>query len=363
MGNHQVSSSQKLGVDNSAHAKDTSNKTEKKKITSYKTEQKCGIINTFAVLVWIGWMGTIVYASVILFILYMNCSEDACVVNYHALRFCCTAWTTVCAISIAFPRSFPGERLYQYPAKWIMSCAEEYFGLQTVFEDEDAIRDSDKAIIFALEPHDMLPFSVFAFSPYLKRVPGKEVSALMTSVVFALPFIKQVYTWVGGNPVDKKTFLSRLGNNLAVSFVPGGVQEVTMMDPNKPDEILLFLKKRKGFIKIALQTGSPIVPVFNFGLIGSYKYFLPRGKLMSKFARFIGFLPVIFWGRFGIPMGIPNPNVQTLVFGEVIQVPKEEQPTQESIDKYHALVVDEMGKLFERHKEQYGYSDRTLRIV
>lgn len=365
MGNQESHSSQQA---DSYPVEDTSstnlNKIEKKKkITSYKTEQNCGLFNSFAIIAWIGWMGIIVYASVILFMLYLNCSEDACIVDYRALRLCCTAWATACVISIALPRNFPGEQLSQYPAKWIMSCAEEYFGLQTVFEDEDAIRNSEKAIIFAMEPHDMLPFSVFAFSPYLKRVPGKRNSALMSSAVFSLPFIKQVYTWVGGNPVDKKTFMSRLGKNLAVSFVPGGVQEVTLTDPNKPNEIILFLKKRKGFIKIALKTGSPIVPVFSFGLVGCYKYYLPQGKLMTKFARLIGFLPVIFWGRFGIPMGIPHPNLITLVFGEVIQVPKEEEPTQESIDKYHALVVTRMEELFERHKEKYGYSDRTLKIV
>lgn len=50
-----------------------------------------------------------------------------------------------------------------------------------------------------------------------------------------------------------------------------GVQEVLLMDPNnEPEKLVVFLKERKGFVKLALENGSALVPTFCFGLDGSY---------------------------------------------------------------------------------------------
>ena len=141
------------------------------------------------------------------------------------------------------------------------------------------------------------------------------------------------------------------------------MQEVTFLDPCKPDEVLLFLKKRKGFIKIALETGSPIVPCYAFGLMGSYSFWVPKGRVIAKLSRIIGFMPMLFFGRFGIPMGIPKPQKLHLVFGKPIKIPKEDMPSQESIDKYHKIFLEEMESLFEKYKKSNGYGHRNLKII
>jgi len=163
--------------------------------------------------------------------------------------------------------------------------------------------------------------------------------------------------------VDKKTFRDRLSRNKSVAFIPGGVQEVTLIDINKPDEIVLYLNKRKGFIKLAIETGTPIVPTFSFGLAGTYDYWVPKGKFIDMLSRTIGFVPILFFGRYGIPLGIPKPRKIHLVYGKEIVVPQEDIPSNESIEKYHKLFIDELISLFERHKEANGYEKKTLRIV
>lgn len=42
----------------------------------------------------------------------------------------------------------------------------------------------------------------------------------------------------------------------------GGAQEAMK---SKPGEYKIYLKKRKGFIKVVLETGASLVPVFSFG--------------------------------------------------------------------------------------------------
>ena len=68
-----------------------------------------------------------------------------------------------------------------------------------------------------------LPYAVFAFNPTLRRLPGKvgeDGCCLMTSAVFNIPFLRQVYSWVKGFPVDKRTFLGRLHRGESFAFTP-----------------------------------------------------------------------------------------------------------------------------------------------
>jgi 2-acylglycerol O-acyltransferase 2 len=48
------------------------------------------------------------------------------------------------------------------------------------------------------------------------------------------------------------------------------------------DSETAFLKKRKGFIRVAMQCGSPIVPCFAFGQGGTYSWYRPGPPLLSE---------------------------------------------------------------------------------
>lgn len=335
------------------HSSGSSNDSSKWKI--HDTPQDSGLLPTIAVTLWLGWNG-----FVLLLILYTIFLAD----KWQRIVI-----FGVVTLSLVLPANFPGALGYRM-GDWMMQQAEKYFGLKTVIEDEeDLIRHSEqnKALIFAFNPHDMLPYAVFAFSPALRRLPGKIGefhNCLMTSAIFSIPFIRHVYTWVSGLSVDKKTFLGRLHSGESFTFTPGGVQEVLMLNPKSPSDVILYLKKRKGFIKLALTTGSPVVPVFAFNLDGSYSYWFPRGRLTEKISRAAGIVPIVFWGRWFIPFGIPHPQKIHVVIGQAIDVPKEgDNVTQESIDKYHGIFMEELEALFERHKQEAGYGDRHLKII
>lgn len=270
------------------------------------TPQDSGFLPTVGVTLWLGWNGIIL--GLILYAIFLAGQwQRVFIVGLFTL-------------SMGLPVNFPGALGYRL-GDWMFFQAEKYFGLKTVVEDEEGLTrhaNQNKAIIFAFNPHDMLPYSIFAFGPSLKRLPGKigdDTRALMSSAIFSVPFIRQVYTWVGGLPVDKRTFLARLNNGQSFAFSPGGVQEVLNLNPAKPNELILYIKNRKGFIKLALTTGSPVVPVFSFNLDGSYGYWMPRGKMMEKVSRILGFAPMLFWGRWLIPFGIPNPRKAHVVIG------------------------------------------------
>ncbi len=48
--------------------------------------------------------------------------------------------------------------------------------------------------------------------------------------------------------------------------------------------------------------------------------------------------------------------------GKPIPVPQKDEPTQEEIDAMHEQLMDAMVKLFDTHKEAYGWADKKLII-
>jgi len=61
--------------------------------------------------------------------------------------------------------------------------------------------------------------------------------------------------------------------------------------------------------------------------------------------------------------GIPKPQNIHVVIGKPIFVPHEENPSQESVEQYHAKFLEETENLYYRHRGENGYGNRNLRIV
>ena len=80
----------------------------------------------------------------------------------------------------------------------------------------------------------------------------------MTGVLFKIPIIRHVYTWMSASNADKMNCLKLLESGISVTLNPGGVAEVAELGNRK--ERTLFLKNRFGFTKLALEAGVPIVP-------------------------------------------------------------------------------------------------------
>jgi len=340
-------------LSNNGQTSSTTTQLAKEQWLVHDIPQDCGLLPTIGVLFWIGWLGILPWLFVLTFLFG----------SFQALQLV----LATCILSLILPRYFLGD-LGMKIGDWLVWHGAKYFGLKTTIEDPKALLElsrQQKTPIFSLEPHHLLPFSAVAFHPVLKRIPGyTNCCVLISSAIFQVPFMRQVFSWTHGFSADKKTFRSLLKKKRPPVLIPGGVHEVTLMDPLHPDHLTLYLNKRKGFIKLALENGSPIVPAFSFHLDECYGFWLPSGKLYSNFARILGFAPVFFWGRHGIPLGLPKPKKVHVVIGSPIDVPHEgEFVKEESIEKYHKVFLIELTSLYERHKHTEGYGNKTLIIT
>lgn len=138
----------------------------------------------------------------------------------------------------------------------------------------------------------------------------------------------------------------------------GGAQEAIH---SRPGNYTLNLKQRKGFVRVALMHGAPLVPVLSFGEVDIFDQ--AESKDGSRLRRFqdslkkmTGIMPVLINGRgflqhsFGI---IPRRRPITMVVGAPIEVTKIANPNKDDVDRLHDIFCDELKKLFDAHKTQY----------
>ena len=77
-----------------------------------------------------------------------------------------------------------------------------------------------------------------------------------------------------------KNCLSEPANGVT-TLVVGGAQEALQ---GTDDTIELILKNRKGFVKLALETGADLVPCFGFGEQQIFQMLqMPEGSKMRRF--------------------------------------------------------------------------------
>ncbi|KAJ3302389.1 diacylglycerol O-acyltransferase 1 [Blyttiomyces sp. JEL0837] len=232
----------------------------------------------------------------------------------------------------------------------------------------------EKNYIFMCHPHGVYCLGLFANitgnrSTFAKYFPGIQVYMTTLPLNFRFPGWREFVLSMAGvsvdrpaleallvPPKDKKGEVKSIANpkqGRAVLLIVGGGEEYTYMEPQTLD---LVLKKRKGFAKLALTTGTSLVPILTFGENDLYaRIDTPFVRKMTAFTqRLAHFAFPAFKGRWGI---VPNRIPLVTVVGEPLHVEKVEHPTHEQIDALHAKYLDHLTKLYEEYKDDF-FKDR-----
>lgn len=246
---------------------------------------------------------------------------------------------------------------------------------------------ADRNYIFAAFPHGVLTTSCFlSFATdttgFWKMFPGIRSRVVTLDLHLLIPFFREVcFSWGAAScsregitnlleaPNDPKHPRNRDGfTSNAVVLIVGGAAESLHCRPNNYQ---LVLKRRKGFCRIALKTGSPIVPVINFGEVDLFDQPAnPPGSRLRRFQEWVksttGIAPVAFVGRgfFQYSYGlIPRRKPINTVVGSPVEVEKIENPTQEQIDELHKRFCIALEDMFESHKSKYIENSENVKLV
>ncbi|CAL4903620.1 unnamed protein product [Urochloa decumbens] len=243
-------------------------------------------------------------------------------------------------------------------ARFICRYGLGYFPVTLHVEQYEAF-DPKRAYVFGYEPHSVVPLGAWALTDLISCLPVPKMKILTTSAAFYVPFMRQIWMWLGSVPATRESFSSYLADGYSCVVSPGGLRETLYMNPGSE---VAFIKSRKGFVKIAVQNGCPLVPVFCFGQNNAYRWWNPNINLLTRIATALKSLPVFYWGRFGTP--IPYRSPMHVFVGKPILVEKKDQPTTSEVNEVHGLFVTALHELFEKNKAKAGgYPDLHLQIM
>lgn len=144
-----------------------------------------------------------------------------------------------------------------------------------------------------------------------------------------------------------------------ITIVIGGARE--SLD-SQPYSLRLVLKRRKGFVKMAIRTGADLVPVLAFGENDLYDQVqLDEHPSIHKFQllvkKFLGFTVPLFHARgiFNYDVGLmPYRRPLNIVVGRPIKVRQSSKPEQEEVDRVHEEYMQELERLWDTWKDDFA---------
>ncbi|XP_028277315.1 2-acylglycerol O-acyltransferase 3b isoform X2 [Parambassis ranga] len=256
-----------------------------------------------------------------------------------------------------------GGRKTRFVRKWrVWNHFRDFFPIKLV---KTAELKPNKNYILGCHPHGIMSVGAFSCfttdsSGFNETFPGVRPCLAILAGLFKIPLFREYIMCAGLYPVSKPSLahlVSKSGKGNAVVIVIGGAAESLAASPGANTVVM---KQRKGFVRVALEFGADLVPVYSFGENELFQQVIfSEGslgrRLQDLFKKIMGFAPCLFVGeRFAF---LPYRTPVTTVVGSPISVPKRVTPTDEEVDHYHKLYMEALSKLFHEHKVSCGLSE------
>ncbi|KAL3477832.1 diacylglycerol acyltransferase-domain-containing protein [Aspergillus californicus] len=238
--------------------------------------------------------------------------------------------------------------------------------------------------IFGYHPHGIISLGAFAAFctealGFSRLFPSITNTLLTLDSNFRIPLYREYALSMGLASVSREScenILTRGGTDgegmgRAITIVIGGARESLNASPRS---LRLVLKRRKGFIKLAIRTGADLVPVLAFGENDLYEQVRSDSHpLIHKFQMLVkqtlGFTIPLFHARgvFNYDVGLmPYRRPLNIVVGRPIQVVQQQDRNKiddSYINQLHSQYLRELERIWEEWKDVYAKNSSELEIV
>ncbi len=189
--------------------------------------------------------------------------------------------------------------------------------------------------------HSLATYDMMLLYGAILQERNRLVRPLMDRLFTKIPFVGEFAESLGARVGNQRNGKILLDQGELISVAPGGMQEA--LRPSEQKYHLMW-EKRKGFVRLAIQSGAPIILAACPRADDIYDVY-PSKITEAAYKTFKIPLPLL--RGVGLTF-LPKPVELIHVVGEPLSPPKEvrgAKKKQEQIDEFHAFVVKKMEDL------------------
>jgi 1-acyl-sn-glycerol-3-phosphate acyltransferase len=222
----------------------------------------------------------------------------------------------------------------------------------------------DRAIL-AFAPHGIFPFGIaFGALPEIAQQAFGIFRPVVAAATDFFPIVRDFLKWIGAIDASRASVDRALSQGERIGLVPGGIAEIFEGYPKPgtlPSEEYTIVKK--GFLRMAIRHGVPVIPVYCFGATKMMKRL--EIPWLEELSRWLRVSICIFFGAWGLP--IPFRQRLSYVIGDAIYPPPSNGNStggvEQQVEDMHQRFCSELLRIFDRHKEAYGWAGKTLMVL
>ncbi|GMF19544.1 unnamed protein product [Phytophthora lilii] len=242
---------------------------------------------------------------------------------------------------------------------FLMETVKRYFNGTII---RMAPLDPKKQYVLGFHPHGISPTTVMWLqfnARWRELFPNFYAHILTASIMHEIPLARDIIQFLGSREVTRHAFTYTLQKRESVLLVPGGQAE--MLEQKSAQKEVRVYTHHKGFIRLAIENGVPLVPVLSFNegeTLDNVRAPLLQRWFVKKLAFPFSYFP---YGRALLP--IPRKVHIPVVVGEPLEVPHIKKPTPEDIDKIHVKYFALLQEMFDKYKDEVGCGDHKLVFI
>jgi 2-acylglycerol O-acyltransferase 2 len=205
--------------------------------------------------------------------------------------------------------------------------------------------DVNEKYMFFEFPHGIFPMGQFLSASVIDDIGVGMICGTAADVVFRFPIMRHIMAWLGTHPVSSKNIKKVLDKYKRCAIIPGGIAEMYLVNDESEK---IFLKSRHNTIKNAIINGAHIIPAVFFGNSSIFNVVrLPT--FVERISRRLKASLVLFTGRFWL--SIPFRKPLKMVSGRVVKVTKNDNPTNEEVEKVMQDVIASLNEVWAKKPE------------
>jgi len=241
------------------------------------------------------------------------------------------------------------------PVRWVRfnlltRLIRSYFRCKVTYDfgEDEAVLDRSSPYVLGIHPHGVMSLGLWTNGMFNDLLPSFPYRVVTITANMWVPFWRDILLAVGFVDSSRSTIKALLDQEISVGIVVGGADEALNARPHTAD---LTLETRLGFIRIALEHGAALIPVYTFGENELFQQVWPNPpksmlrNMQDRLKKVLGYsLPIVMPGNI-----MAHQELHTVV-GRPLLVPQIDEPTLDEVLHWHQQYVSRLQELFDKYQ-------------